>query len=155
MPTTKRKTLYDPSTLAEVESRLAMLTPTTERRWGTMTPAQTMVHCAEMLRMSLGEINPPRALLGRIFGGMAKRAVIDRGAPMRRNSPTIASLRVKGTPDFDAERRRVIALVDRFSTGGPAACTTHPHPFFGELTPQEWSALNYQHLDHHLQQFGA
>ena len=38
-------------------------------------------------------------------------------------------------------------------TGGPGVCTKHPHFFFGPLTPVEWAALMYQHLDHHLRQF--
>jgi hypothetical protein len=46
-------------------------------------------------------------------------------------------------------------LIDRFQTGGPDRCTKHPHSFFGIMTPEEWSALNYIHLDHHLRQFGV
>jgi len=30
-----------------------------------------------------------------------------------------------------------------------------PHFFFGKMKPEEWAALNYQHLDHHLRQFGG
>ena len=44
---------------------------------------------------------------------------------------------------------------DRFVNGGPRVCTTHPHPFFGRLTPAEWAIQQYKHLDHHLRQFGA
>ncbi len=53
------------------------------------------------------------------------------------------------------EQHRLSALIDRFAAAGPAGCTTHPHTFFGPLTPQEWAALMYKHLDHHLRQFGA
>jgi hypothetical protein len=51
----------------------------------------------------------------------------------------------------DSERLR--ASIERFAAGGPGVCTTHPHFFFGRLTPMEWSVLMYQHLDHHLRQF--
>jgi hypothetical protein len=57
--------------------------------------------------------------------------------------------------DLAAERERIYALIDRFAKGGPQSCTTHPHVFFGRLTPNEWAALMYKHLDHHLRQFGA
>jgi Protein of unknown function (DUF1569) len=43
-------------------------------------------------------------------------------------------------------------LIDRLAAG-PEACTKHPHSFFGPLTPVEWAALTYRHLDHHLRQF--
>jgi hypothetical protein len=46
-------------------------------------------------------------------------------------------------------------LIDRFAAAGPQGCTTHPHAFFGSLTPDEWAILMYKHLDHHLRQFGA
>ncbi len=103
--------------------------------------------------MALGEINPPRMLLGRLLGGIAKRSLIDRGEPMRRNAPTARQLIVRDQRDFTAERQRLCALIDRFVAGGPAACTTHPHLFMGPLTPVEWATLMYQHLDHHLRQF--
>lgn len=29
------------------------------------------------------------------------------------------------------------------------------HPFFGEMTEDQWDVLLWKHLDHHLQQFGV
>ena len=52
-------------------------------------------------------------------------------------------------------RERLLDWLDRFSAGGPAACTTQPHCFFGPMTPQEWATIGYKHLDHHLRQFNA
>jgi hypothetical protein len=46
-------------------------------------------------------------------------------------------------------------VIDRFVAAGPKGCTTHPHSFFGPLTPQEWAILMYKHVDHHLRQFGV
>lgn len=40
--------------------------------------------------------------------------------------------------------------VRQFHEGGEAKCTRHPHPFFGALTPAQWSRGMYKHLDHHL-----
>jgi hypothetical protein len=74
---------------------------------------------------------------------------------MRRNTPTVPGLVVADERALDAERERLRGLIDRFVAAGPAGCTTHPHSFFGRLTPQEWSVLMYKHLDHHLRQFGA
>jgi len=57
--------------------------------------------------------------------------------------------------DLKAERERLRGLIERFVAGGRAGCTTHPHSFFGKLTPEEWAILMYKHLDHHLRQFGV
>jgi Protein of unknown function (DUF1569) len=53
------------------------------------------------------------------------------------------------------ERERLRGLVDRFCQAGAPGCTSHPHSFFGHLTPEEWAILTYKHLDHHLRQFGV
>jgi hypothetical protein len=53
------------------------------------------------------------------------------------------------------ERQRLRESIDRFASGGSGICTKHPHFFFGPLTPVEWAVLMYQHLDHHLRQFGV
>jgi hypothetical protein len=149
------KDLYQPQVVEEVKQRLTRLRPESNRVWGTMTPAQALAHCSASVQMALGEINPPRQLVGRLLGRVAKRSLIERGEPMRRNSLTSRELVVTGEPDFEAERQRLAALIDRFVAVGVAGCTRHPHLFFGELTPREWAALMYQHLDHHLRQFGV
>ena len=68
---------------------------------------------------------------------------------------TDKSVLVTDERDFVAERQRLVESIDRFAKGGAEACTTHPHFFFGPLTPTEWASLMYQHLDHHLRQFGV
>ena len=73
--------------------------------------------------------------------------------PMPHNSATDKSLVVRDERDFVLESQRLRELIDRFAAGGPGVCTKHPHFFFGPLTPAEWAALMYQHLDHHLRQF--
>ena len=73
---------------------------------------------------------------------------------MRRNSPTVREFVISETSDFETECGQLNALIDRFAAAGPSGCATHPHPFFGKLTPDEWAQLMYKHLDHHLRQFG-
>lgn len=147
------KHLYQEAAAREVEERLARLRPDSQRLWGRMDPAQALAHCSASLEMALGENNPPRMLLGRLLGRFAKHSLIDRGEPMRRNTPTDRSLIVTGARDFASERERLRRLVERFVSLGPTGCTRHPHLFMGPLTPVEWATLMYQHLDHHLRQF--
>jgi hypothetical protein len=149
------KNLFDPSKVEEVKGRLAQLRPDSERLWGKMSPAQTLAHCSVSIGMAEGTITPRRILLGRLLGPLAKKAVVTRGEPLRRNSMTEKSCVVADERDFVAERGRLVEAIDRFAAGGPARCSKHPHFFFGPLTPVEWSTLMYQHLDHHLRQFGV
>lgn len=149
------KNLFEPATVDEVKARMAQLRPSSQRLWGKMSPAQTLAHCTAAMQMAVGETTPPRILIGRLLGRFAKNSMIVKEKPMPRNVGTDKSLVVSDERNFVVESQRLHEYIDRFVAGGPGACTKHPHFFFGPLTPQEWAALTYQHLDHHLRQFGV
>jgi Protein of unknown function (DUF1569) len=149
----RMKNLFEAATVEEVKGRIARLTPDSDRLWGKMNPAQALAHCSAAMEMAVGKRTPPRILIGRLLGRLAKKSMIVNEKPMPRNAGTEKSLVVGDERDFVAERLRLSEFIDRFAAGGPAVCTKHPHFFFGPLTPLEWAALMYQHLDHHLRQF--
>ena len=147
--------LFDRSTAADIKRRVAQLRADSPRQWGTMSPAQAAAHCALGFELALGELRPPRKLIGYVLGPIIKPLALGNDEPMRRNSPTVDGMVVRDTRDLTAERARLCAMIDRFVDAGPAGCTSHPHSFFGRLTPDEWAVLMYKHVDHHLRQFGA
>ena len=149
------KNLYEPAAAAEIKARLQTLRPDSERQWGTMSVAQAVAHCAVAMEVAVGDSRPKRMFIGRIIGPLIKRLAIRNDDPIRRNTPTAPDLVVTDERELDHERQRLSRLIDRFAAAGPAGCTTHPHSFFGRMTPQEWAVLGYKHLDHHLRQFGA
>lgn len=148
------KTLYDASAVTEVMDRLGRLGPDSQRQWGKMTVAQMMAHCSAGLESAVGDTKPPRMLIGRLVGPFIKKSLLGEDAPGK-NSPTAPGLVITDNRDLEKERARLSTLIQRFSSGGPAKCTTHPNTFLGPLTPQEWSRLMYKHLDHHFRQFGV
>jgi len=148
------KNLFEAARVEEVKERLARLQPDSERQWGKMNPAQTLAHCTAAMDLAMGKPPAsPRVFLGRLLGPLAKKSLLVKGEPMRRNAMTEKSCLVTDERDFAVEKQRLRESIDRFVVGGPANCTKHPHFFFGQLTPVEWAALMYQHLDHHLRQF--
>ena len=149
------KSLYEASTAKEIQDRMTLLTPKSQHLWGKMNAPQAMAHCARGMELALGDNKPPRVPMGYLLGWIVKPLALKDEEPLRRNSPTIKDLVVQDQRDLTVERDRLSGLIDRFSAGGPAACTTHPHSFFGKLTPDEWAILMYKHLDHHLRQFGV
>jgi Protein of unknown function (DUF1569) len=148
------KTLYDQPVTTEVKRRVDALRPDTAAMWGKMNAAQAVRHCSLALEMALGDSRPPRLLIGRVLGPLFK-PIYSNEKPMQPGSPTHKSLIVGEQRDLDQERAGLAILIDRFSAGGAEACTRHPHPFFGKLTPAEWGTGMYKHLDHHLRQFGV
>jgi hypothetical protein len=149
------KNLFEAARVEEVKQRIALLRPDSERQWGTMKPAQVLEHCSRGIETALGDKTPPRVLVGRLLGWFVKPKVMGNDEPLRRNSPTARMFVVEDERDFGTERLRLCGLIDRFAAAGPNGCTTHPHAFFGRLTPEEWAILMYKHLDHHLRQFGV
>src|SRR5579862_5454433 len=135
------KSLFEPTTVTEVKQRVARLKPDSQRQWGKMTPAQAVAHCDAAMQMATGELRLPRLFIGRILGGWVKQRMLVRGMPMGRNAPTDPGLVVADDRDLGVEARRLGETIDRFSAAGPSGCSTHPHPFFGPLTPDEWAQL--------------
>lgn len=146
--------LFEASTSKEITSRIASLRPESERQWGSMGVAQMLAHCSAWMEMAAGMTSQKQSLLGWLFGKMAKKSVLGT-EPIRRNMPTDKNLVVSDDRDFSTEQRRLLDRVEQFANGGPEQCTTHPHSFFGIMTPVEWATMGYKHLDHHLKQFGA
>lgn len=149
------KSLFDSPEATDILTRLEALKADSPRLWGTMTPAQAMAHCAGVCDMAVGTLNPPRAFVGRLLGPLVKRLALDNDKPFGHGSPTAPQLVVKDDRQFETERTRLGNLLRQFIAGGRAGCSTHPHTFFGRLTPDDWGHLLYKHTDHHLRQFGV
>lgn len=148
--------LFDPATGAQIKTRLGQLQPQSKRVWGSMSAPQMLAHCSLSMQWALGDTIPePGPFPTRLIGRLIRPMVLGNDKPLRKNSPTARSLLAPEARDLNQERERLLALVDRFVKGGPACCGSHPHGFFGKLTPQEWAILMYKHLDHHLRQFGV
>jgi hypothetical protein len=148
------KNLFEPETVDEILSRIGKLQAASPRQWGKMDAAQMLAHCAAAMEMATGESNLPRAFIGRILGPLVK-PIYTNEKPFSKNSPTAKELVFLNPCDFSREQEKLCDKVRRFHSGGEAKCTRHPHPFFGSLTPAEWSRGMYKHLDHHLRQFGV
>jgi hypothetical protein len=148
------KNLFEASSVDEVIGRLETLTPESKAQWGKMNVAQALAHCIAPMEMAVGDQRPKRLFIGRLLGPIFKSKWLNE-QPLQKNAPTDPTFVRSGEHELDIERERLEGLIRRFHAGGAEACTTTPHSFFGPLTPDEWARLQYKHLDHHLQQFGA
>lgn len=146
--------LASPASAALAE-RLAALTPTTARQWGTMSAHQVLVHCADQVRVSIG-VKPLTSLrIPRWLRPLLKWVVVRPGG-FKKNMRTMKELDPAAamTPltEFDADRAALLALLDPARYAGQAGVD---HPLFGYLPADEFGRLTWQHLDHHLRQFGV
>ncbi|MEO8431526.1 MAG: DUF1569 domain-containing protein [Acidobacteriota bacterium] len=147
------QTLFEPAGRANVEARLGKLGPEATRAWGSMGPAQMLAHCSAALEVATGDRPRKHQLIGKIFGPFVRKSLLG-DKPFSRNSPTDPTFIVTDEREFDAEKRRLSTLVDRFCAAGPAKAGAQIHSFLGRMTGDEWGVMMYKHLDHHLRQFG-
>lgn len=148
------KSFFNPADTQELVERINTLTPASQRLWGKMDVAQMMAHCSILLRIARGLDKPKRRLLGILLGWAVKKDYFSE-KEYPRNSYTDPTFKVVDKKIFEEERQKLLDHITAFSATGAAGCTTHPNPFFGRLTPDEWAQGQYKHIDHHLKQFGV
>lgn len=148
------KSLFNQKDVSEILERIGKLAPNSQRQWGKMNVSQMLAHCNVSMETAMGVNFIKRVFIGRIIGTLMKSKVLSE-KPFGRNSPTDKSYIFPADLEFEAEKSKAIASIKKFHEGGPSKCTTHPHPFFGKFTPEEWAVFEWKHLDHHLRQFGV
>jgi hypothetical protein len=145
------KSIFNETDNAEFIDRINKLTPSTPALWGKMNVAQMLAHCQVIIQVALGELRLKRNLLGFIFGGIAKKQILEK--PLKHSVPTFNEAKIADERNFDKEKQKLIEQIKRFSAG-PGVISKDPHPFFGPMTIDEWDTLQVKHLDHHFRQFG-
>ncbi len=146
--------LFDGKTRAQILDRIRSIPLDRLPQWGKMNVAQMFAHCVLPFQVARGELEMKRTLIGRIFGGMARKRFISPEA-FPRNLPTDKKFIVTGEKGAEVECERLIESVRRFGEGGDDGIRCTVHPFFGPMTPEDWDVLMWKHVDHHLRQFGV
>jgi hypothetical protein len=146
------KTIFDKTTREELITRINTLTENNTAQWGKMTVYQVLKHCTLWEEMMQGKTKYPRAFIGRLFGKMALRTVLENDSPLRRNTPTLPELRIKENGDASAQRTQWIARIEEYAHFSNSGLV---HPFFGKMTKEQIGYMVYKHIDHHLRQFNA
>ena len=148
------KNLFDRSAAADILARFEKLQPDSKALWGNMNVAQMLAHIQVPTQVSLGDRQLKRSIPGFLFGKIAKKKLLSE-KPFPVGLPTDPSFIMKGNYDFEIEKQKTFALLSRLITGGEEGVTKATHPFFGNMTAEEWGILTWKHMDHHLRQFGV
>ncbi|MFS0881829.1 DUF1569 domain-containing protein [Metabacillus niabensis] len=138
----------------EILNRIDSLSANSQPIWGKMDVAQMLSHCSSFQDIAMGYSFPKRGWLGIVVGGFAK-PIFYNDKPAPKNMSTIPAILIADKREFEIEREKLKQKIITLQKNGPEKCTSHPHPFFGKLTPEQWGKGIYKHLDHHLRQFGV
>jgi hypothetical protein len=145
------KSLFEEEVKQEIITRINMLRPASQRKWGKMDVAQMLAHTQQPLKVALGEHNCKGNFLIRTLSIFFKSNLYN-DKPFAKNLPTDKTFKIADTRDFQKEKENLVSMISVFS---PERLTERPHPVFGPLTHEQWSKSQWKHLDHHLQQFGV
>jgi Protein of unknown function (DUF1569) len=148
------ESLFDETVTKEIIERISNLSPDSLRKWGKMNVAQMLAHCNEPFQQAFGEMKLKRTIPGILFGGFVKKKVLN-DKPFKEGLPTDKEFIIKDERNFEEEKSRLIENYKKFYEGKGNNLTSDPHPFFGNMSVEEWDKLFYKHIDHHLRQFGA
>lgn len=151
---------FDPETYKSFVTRIESLTSGHQAQWGKMSVDQMIQHCIKPLKMAMGEVEVQDTALGYrlvklILGPVAKWFMTRTNQPMGKNMPTNPDFIVSDHPAFEKVKIELLSEIQRLFHGGLVGITKNPHPFFGKMSPNQWSVLMAKHLDHHLRQFGG
>ena len=111
-----------------------------------------LCHLNDALSQSVGDTTA-RSVNRRALQHFPLKHLVFYVVPFPKNAPTATEFLSTPPGDFDADRRRLMGLINRLATTPRAKGPEHP--FFGPLSNDEWNTLQCKHISHHLKQFGC
>ena len=148
------ESLFDKQGNQNIIDRINQLTPITLSQWGKMTVSQMLEHCQQPIKVSFGTLELKPNLISFFFGKPAKKQMLTQPR-FKRSLPTVKEFRITHEPNFEEARKQLIEMVSKYADEGHGAIKVSKHPFFGNMTMEEWDILQWKHLDHHVKQFGV
>ena len=150
------QSLFTDEGLQGIHKRIGQLSPDSQAQWGKMNVGQMLAHCQAPLNVGIGtHALGTYNFFMRLIGRMVKNQLVKDEKPYKKSQPTDKSFVVSDSRDFEAEKAKLIDSVNGFSSAGKQGRLGGKHPFFGNMTLEEWDRLQWKHLDHHLRQFGG
>ncbi len=134
---------------------LSNLSAETKPYWGKMNAQQMVEHLTNGLKMSTGKISYPFEVDDEVMTKM--KAFLFTDKPMKKD---ISVAFVKENPELINEELElaidefVIEWIDfeEYYEINPNA--TNSHPYYGNLSYEDWCLLHKKHFTHHFDQFG-
>ena len=149
------KNIFDKAVSEETIGRINKLNANTQPLWGKMAVGQMMAHCCVTYEYVYDNIHKaPNGFMKLILKLLVKNTVVTE-KPYKKNSQTGPDFLIKDTKDFEKEKQRLIAYINKTQQLGEAHFDGKASHSFGVLNKTEWNNMFYKHLDHHLSQFGV
>lgn len=133
-------------------ARIKNLTHESKAVWGKMNVTQMCKHTNEAIIVAFGENTVKVNIVFRLLGWLMKDKIFN--AEFKKNSPTAKEFVFTDEYDFETSKNELIKNYSRFAEGHQSIKITK-HPFWGEMSYEDWNKLMWKHVDHHLRQFNV
>lgn len=151
----RMKTIFDPTVREALISRIGALNENNTAQWGKMNLYQMLKHCTAWDEWILGkqQVRYKQAFIGKIFGKIGLRRMIQDEKPLDKNVPTTPAFKIKEKGgDIEGLKNTWAGLIQDYEN------YSNPdfiHDFFGKMTREQIGIMAYKHTDHHLRQFNG
>lgn len=150
------KNIFSQEVTQELINRINQITPNQQPLWGKMSADQVLAHCNVPYSYTFEpeKFKKPGFLMGFMLKTFVKKMVTGE-KPYPKNSRTAPEFVMVGSKDFEAEKAKLIANIQKCQQLGESYFEGKENHSFGKMNSKEWNVLFYKHLDHHLTQFGV
>jgi len=159
MPTGSFPDIFSRPVVDDLIVRIARINSDTRPHWGKMNAAQMLAHASKpydtLYDAEYQRRYPPHTGLMRLLLELLVKPLVVGPKPYKPNTRTAPSYVVKDERDLEQEREKLTGYLERVLAEGRKGFEGKLSYSFGPLTADEWNALFYKHLDHHLRQFGV
>lgn len=149
------KNVFETNTTNELISRINQLSPSSPALWGKMNVAQMLAHCCVSYEMVYDNIHKAPNFFMKLMLRLFAKGVVLGDQPYKRSIPTAPAFIITDSKDFEKEKARLIAYIEKTRELGETYFDNRESLSFGKLSIAQWNTLFYKHLDHHLTQFGV
>lgn len=150
------ESVFDKITCDKIIARINNLQSSSPALWGTMDVAQMLAHCNVTYEMIYeSEKHPKPSAFKRFILKIIVKPIVVGDKKYKENSPTAPAFKIVSEREFESEKSRLIDFINRTQELGGAHFDGKESNSFGTLKTNEWNAMFYKHLDHHLRQFGV
>jgi len=147
--------IYDLSETQKIILRINKIVAQQRPVWGKMSATQVMAHLNVPYEMVFeNKHKKPPALVRFLLRSFLKSSIVNE-VPYKPNLRTAPAFLIKDERNFDLEKNRLIAFINKTQQLGSTWFEDRESLSFGKLNAKEWNNLFAKHLDHHLKQFGV
>jgi hypothetical protein len=147
--------IYSEEISTSIIARIEQLSPSTPALWGKMDVAQMLAHCNVTYEMLYEDKHKKPNSLVRFILKLLVKPMVTGEKSYKKNTQTAPAFLIADAKQFEAEKTRLIAYIQRTQQLGADHFEGLASNSFGNLTSKEWNNLFYKHLDHHLSQFSV